>query len=114
MDASLREATIHHSIDGSFSIRQGPWKLEMCPGSGGWSYPRPGPDCEGLPPMQLYDLESDLSETANVIERHPDVVARLTRLLEEYVRKGRSTPGTAQSNTGGPHWEQLWWMADAT
>jgi len=49
LDASVREATVHHSFNGSFSIRKGKWKLEMCPGSGGWSYPRPGKECEGLP-----------------------------------------------------------------
>jgi arylsulfatase A-like enzyme len=29
VDGSLREATIHHSVNGSFSIRAGRWKLEM-------------------------------------------------------------------------------------
>ncbi len=38
----LREAVVHHSINGSFAIRQGNWKLALCPGSGGWSAPRPG------------------------------------------------------------------------
>ena len=36
----LREATVHHSHYGSFAIRQGNWKLELSPGSGGWGYPR--------------------------------------------------------------------------
>ena len=40
--APLREATVHHSVNGSFSIRQGRWKLEFCPGSGGWSFPASG------------------------------------------------------------------------
>ena len=39
--APLHEALVYHSIDGSFSIQQGNWKLELCPGSGGWSFPRP-------------------------------------------------------------------------
>ena len=26
----LREAIVHHSINGSFAIRQGPWKLSLC------------------------------------------------------------------------------------
>ena len=38
-DRPLREALVHHSINGRFSIRQGSWKLELCPGSGGWSVP---------------------------------------------------------------------------
>jgi arylsulfatase A-like enzyme len=106
----LREATIHHSIDGSFSIRRGRWKLEMCPGSGGWSHPRPGKECDGLPPIQLYDLSADIGERRNVGAAHPEVVAELTALLTRYVREGRSTPGAARPNDGGTEWKQLWWM----
>lgn len=109
-DRSLREATVHHSIDGSFSIRKGRWKLEMCPGSGGWSSPRPGEECEGLPPIQLYDLSLDIGERQNVYAEHPDVVEELKTLLTEYVRNGRSTPGPKQENTGEVEWPQLWWM----
>lgn len=110
LDSSLREATVHHSIDGSFSIRKGPWKLEMCPGSGGWSAPKPGPACEDLPPIQLYNLDADIGERSNVYDQHPDIVEELKTLLTQYVENGRSTPGTPQENTGGPGWEQLWWM----
>lgn len=110
LDTSLREATVHHSIDGSFSIRKGQWKLEMCPGSGGWSEPRPGKACEGLPPIQLYNLEEDIGERKNVYDAHPDVVEELKTLLTKYVQNGRSTPGAPQENTGGPGWEQLWWI----
>lgn len=31
-------------------------------------------------------------------DKHPEVVARLTKLLEKYVADGRSTPGTPQQN----------------
>ena len=97
----VREATVHHSIDGSFSIRKGKWKLEMCPGSGGWSDPRPGADSSGLPPIQLYDLSSDLGERRNVYASHPEIVSGLKTLLTRYVEDGRSTPGTRQGNAGG-------------
>lgn len=110
LDSALREATVHHSIDGSFAIRCGSWKLEMCPGSGGWSSPKPGPECDGLPPIQLYDLNADIGERENVADQHPEVVARLQQLLTQYVRNGRSTKGTPQDNTGGQLWQQLWWM----
>ena len=112
--ASLREGTIHHSVDGSFSIRRGTWKLEMCAGSGGWSHPRPGKECEGLPPIQLYDLSADSGERTNVYEKHPEVVAELKALLTQYVRNGRSTPGAKQGNVGGTDWKQLWWMLAQT
>lgn len=94
-----REAAVHHSSNGSFAIRQGPWKLEFCPGSGGWSTPRPGQDdSSALPPIQLYDLRTDPGEQRNVQGEHPDVVERLTKLLQKYVAEGRSTPGAPQQN----------------
>jgi arylsulfatase A len=95
----VREATVHHSINGSFSIRQGNWKLELCPGSGGWSYPQPA-EAENLdlPRFQLYDLSEDIGERNNVIDRYPEIVEQLTELLIKYVNDGRSTPGLPQKN----------------
>jgi arylsulfatase A len=99
----LREATVHHSINGSFSIRRGRWKLAFCPDSGGWSQPRPGrDDPKGLPDIQLYDLSMDIAERHNVEADHPEVVESLTRLLKKYVADGRSTPGAPQPNNGLP------------
>ncbi len=96
----VHEAIVHHSINGSFAIRQGNWKLALCSSSGGWSAPRPGtPAAKKLPLVQLYDLSSDIGETNNVASAHADVVARLTKLLEKYVADGRSTSGAPQSNT---------------
>jgi len=99
-EAPLRKAVVHHSINGSFAIRQGKWKLALCPDSGGWSKPTPGSAEAGqLPPVQLYDLAADLGERKNVAGEHLEVVARLTKLLEKYVADGRSTPGSLQKNT---------------
>ena len=95
----VRESIVHHSINGSFAIRQGKWKLDLCSGSGGWSAPRPGtPAAKKLPRVQLYDLARDIGETHNVEAAHPEVVARLTTLLEKYIADGRSTPGPRQTN----------------
>ena len=99
--APLREATVHHSVDGYFSIRQGKWKLLFCPGSGGWSYPTPKVAREtGLPSLQLYDLETDAGEQENVADQHPEVVENMTGLMAKYIRDGRSTPGSPQQNEG--------------
>jgi len=108
----LREATVHHSIDGSFSIRQGDWKLELCPGSGGWSDPKPGEETAAMPKVQLYHLDSDIAETKNIAHEHPNKVKQLRDLLKQYVLNGRSTLGENQDNTGAPYWEQLHWMTD--
>ena len=45
----IREATVHHSADGRFAIRQGDWKLILWAGSGGWAYPATDEDMKGLP-----------------------------------------------------------------
>lgn len=95
----LREAVVHHSINGKFSIRQGPWKLELCPGSGGWSKPGdPAASKAGLPSIQLYDMTADIGEKKNLQAEQKDVVEKLTKLLEKYVADGRSTPGAPQKN----------------
>ena len=97
----LREAVVHHSVNGSFALRQGKWKLVFCPGSGGWSAPRPKAAKEqGLPSMQLFDLEADVGERNNLAAEHPEIVDRLTKVLAGYVKRGRSTPGEARSNEG--------------
>jgi arylsulfatase A len=108
--APIREATVHHSIDGSFAIRKEEWKLILCPGSGGWSFPRTPEELEGLPSMQLYNLEKDPGEEQNLIGSHPDKVQEMKSLLSEYVQKGRSTPGAPQKNDGPETWKQLHWM----
>jgi len=89
-----REATVHHSVNGSFAIRQGDWKLILCADSGGWSEPRPGrKEVANLPKVQLYNLKNDPGETKNLQGDQPEVVARLTALLERYKSEGRSRPG---------------------
>jgi arylsulfatase A-like enzyme len=84
----LREAVVHHSINGMFAVREGSWKLILGKGSGGWS----GGGKEDNAPGQLYDLESDPSETTNLYTRYPGIVRRLTSLLEKIKREGRSRP----------------------
>jgi arylsulfatase A len=89
-DKPIREAVVHHSASGMFSIRQGKWKLILGRGSGGFSKPRSYKPNPGEPQGQLYDIEQDLAETNNLYDRHPETVRRLTNLLEKYRRQGHS------------------------
>lgn len=107
-----RHAIVHHSIDGNFAIRKDKWKLILCSGSGGWSYPRTQEELKGLPSMQLFNLENDPSETQNIIASHPDKVQELKTLLTSYIKDGRSTPGIPQKNDGYETWDQLNWVKD--
>ena len=107
-----REATVHHSINGSFAIRKEQWKLIFAPGSGGWSDPKPNSAAlDKLPKFQLYDLDKDPSETRNLYLEQPQVVAQLKQLMTQYIREGRSRPGTEQTNDaplyGNKEWPQI-------
>ncbi|MEN3943277.1 arylsulfatase [Prosthecobacter sp. SYSU 5D2] len=93
-----RPSLVHHSIQGIFAIREGKWKLALCPGSGGWSDPRPGTEPKDAPPVQLFDMEADLGEKNNLATQKPEIVASLTKKLETLIANGRSTPGANQSN----------------
>ncbi len=106
----VREFTVHQSIDGSLAIRSGRFKLEMCPGSGGWSYPSAQKDTKDLPPFQLYDLEEDIAERNNVIHKHPEVYKTLRLQLEDIVKNGRSTKGEKQRNNGQQIWKTVAWL----
>ncbi len=90
--APIREAAIHHSVDGMFSIRQGKWKLVEGLGSGGFSVPRRIEPTPGGPQGQLYNLEDDLYETNNLYQDYPEIVRDLSLLLERYVEQGHSRP----------------------
>lgn len=94
-----RTSLVSQSINGSFAIRDGAWKLLLCPGSGGWSAPRPGKDDHtGLPEFQLYDLATDPGEKNNLVAAHPDRVARMKAAMEEAIARGRTTVGMDLKN----------------
>jgi arylsulfatase A len=88
----IREAIVHHSGDGMFSIRQGRWKVILGLGSGGFSEPRSANPEPGGPRGQLYDMESDLGERENLWSLYPEMVSSLTGLLDKYRQQGYSRP----------------------
>jgi arylsulfatase A-like enzyme len=81
-ETGVREATIHQSAAGDLALRQGRWKLIFKKGGN----------------RELYDLNSDLSETKDVLTANSEVAAKMTVLMQDYINKGRSTPGAAQKN----------------
>ncbi len=101
---AIREATVLHSANGKFVIRQGPWVL-IDARTGDDNGERGEPDWfkqeRGYTPNtaagELYDLRADLPQRVNLYARKPEIVARLKALLEKYKADGRSTPGPAQT-----------------
>jgi arylsulfatase A-like enzyme len=94
-----------------YAIRQGDWKLILGQGSDGPSTGRTGPymgySAIGLsnsdftpdgkirpdaPQGQLYNLAQDPAETTNLYADHPEIVERLSSLLERLQNSGRSRP----------------------
>ncbi len=96
--ATGRITVVHHSIAGKFAIRDGRWKLVLCPGSGGWTHDDADAAKAGLPLVQLYDMRADPGETHNLHTENRDKAKELLALLKRYVADGRSTPGARQEN----------------
>lgn len=84
----LREATIHHSINGLFALRQGDWVYLAAHGSGGWTLTEE--QAKDLPAEQLYQIKDDPTEQHNRAADFPERVSQMKQLLERYVTSGRS------------------------
>jgi arylsulfatase A-like enzyme len=88
MEQPIREDIIHHSGAGVFSIRKGKWKLIVGTEKGG--YLSGGP--KNGAPGQLYDMKNDPYERNNLFSKEPEVVQKLTQILDKYIEQGYSRP----------------------
>ncbi len=82
-EGAERTFSVHHSLGGVFSLRQGPWKFVPSRGSGGFSHPKTADVSAGGPSTQLYNLEDDPSETRNVSSDYPEIANKLAQQLAE-------------------------------
>ncbi len=102
----------------AFAVRQGQWKLALCPGSGcpgTWGNLPKRDDAyraarqafgraptrdelKRAPFVQLFDLSTDPGETHNLADSHPERVAALLSILDRHIAQGRSTPGPPLPN----------------
>jgi arylsulfatase A-like enzyme len=67
---SPHEAFFYYRKDTLDAVRVGRWKLHVH-------------KIETGPIRELYDLERDIRESVNVCDEHPEVVAKLEKLLDE-------------------------------
>ncbi len=92
-DAPSQHAVLHWVNGESWAVREGDWKLLAHPRDTTQEHPLGEAD-----DPWLSDLSSDPGETKNFASEHPAVVAKLTTLHEEWVRRvqvehtGRSGP----------------------
>ena len=104
---------------GPFVIREGDWKLCLCPGSGSYGRfasepsaekawraalkeygkkPRNHKELRRIPFLQLYNLREDPGEERNVAADHPERIRKMLDLLDRQIAEGRSTPGPRMKN----------------
>lgn len=97
-DKPIREATVHHSMNNEYGLRQGDWVLvESAKSEHGaaeppWWRERHGIEPHGQP-AELFHLKEDLRETKNLYAQYPERVREMRALLERYKTAGRSVPG---------------------
>jgi arylsulfatase A-like enzyme/predicted GH43/DUF377 family glycosyl hydrolase len=96
----IRESIIHHSFDGSYSIRKGKWKFTPKLGSRGFTDPKELVPQEGQPPSTLYDIQADPEEQNNLYYQNPEIVKELSALLEYDKIKGYRRPMMNGFNKG--------------
>lgn len=115
-NAPVRKDIIHSSANGGFSIRRDFWKLIFVEDSGVDIQTILAKPSEGkYKAYQLYNLEDDIKEKNNLIGKYPELAVELQAILEDYIRKGRSTPGEPQANSrNNPEgdWPQISYMKD--
>jgi len=95
----IRDHLIQACYHRRLALRRGKWVYVEGQGSGGFDngltgiaftkqknsdVTTKGKIRAGAPPNQLYDLEADLTQTTNVHDKHPDVVAEMRALLKGY------------------------------
>ena len=76
---SPRAPVVHHSSNGTFSLREGRWKMVFGSGSGGRERPVGKPFEK---PYFLFDMQADPSETTNVIDLHHEIASRMEKKLK--------------------------------
>jgi arylsulfatase A-like enzyme len=82
-----REILVEHG--NVLALRSGNWKyLVIGPGAGKKNQEKA--KAKGTKKAELYDLSKDLSETTNVADQNPEVVAKMAKLLAEIEAKGGS------------------------
>ena len=112
-----RSTMIQSSVR-SWAVREGKWKLCLCPGSGcPGNYGNLPPqdvayraalaefgripargDLVRAPFVQLFNLANDPTESVNLASRYPERVRAMIRVFDEQIASGRSNPGPRQNN----------------
>ncbi|MDP7287363.1 MAG: sulfatase-like hydrolase/transferase, partial [Phycisphaerae bacterium] len=91
------EAFFYHTSRGELAaVRCGKWKLHIKPPRTRRRKNQPKP--KPVTGAQLFDLSADINEATNLADKHPDVVKKLTALLNSFDKELKANlrpPGKA-------------------
>ena len=90
---SGRRTLVSHSNVGEFAYRDGPWKLVFRIGDRNLEQSRGKPTI-----AELYNLEADIGEQNDLLDKHPAIVERMTAGLKTLIESGSSRTGQEASN----------------
>ena len=86
-DAPSPHKVFHWQSGNMWAVREGKWKLVATRPRRRRSGGPAGPPAKPTVSLFLADLEADVGEKNNLASRHPDVVGRLTKLHQQWVRQ---------------------------
>jgi arylsulfatase A len=90
---SPHEAWYYYQGRNLKAVRSGPWKLAIAPQSIGMGMRERPADLQSREP-RLYNLDEEIGEITNVAGKHPEVVARLKKLIDGMIADiGNGKPG---------------------
>ena len=90
---SSHEAWFYYQGTTLQAVRSGPWKLAITPQSIGMGMKDRPEDLRSKEP-RLYNLDEEIGEVTNLADKHPEVVARLQKLIDGMVADiGSGKPG---------------------
>ena len=110
---SPHDAFYYYGRNDLQAIRSGPWKMHFPHKSRAGTGPTPS---HGIPVpyhypeigLSLFNLETDIGETTNLIYQHPDIVKRLNDLANRM----RADLGDSRLGVQGKNNRPLWTMSD--
>jgi arylsulfatase A len=92
---SPHEAWYYYKGTNLIAVRSGPWKLAVKPQSLGMGIREKPADLQ-VKHVRLYNLDEEIGEVTNVADKHPKVVARLQKLIDQMtadIGSGKPGPG---------------------
>lgn len=106
--SSPRDEFVYYSYDSLYAIRKGDYKLHIAKMEKGERYGLPDFGIQDA--CELYDVKHDPSESNELSEKYPEIVAELKQRAQEY----KAILGDAHTGIEGKERRPVGWVENAT